>query len=161
MIVVSDTSPIINLAIIGELHILPAAFGKIIIPESVFREITIGGAGMPGAAEIGLADWIEVRKCSNVQLLQVLKSQVDPGEAEAIALAIELKPDLLLIDERIGRQLAKDLQVPILGLLGVLRVAKHKKLISSTKEIMDRLIHEAGFRISPGLYREILALEGE
>ena len=52
MIVVSDTSPIINLAIIGSLDLLPRIFGKIIIPGNVFKEITVQGADMPGADEI-------------------------------------------------------------------------------------------------------------
>jgi hypothetical protein len=52
-------------------------------------------------------------------------------------------------------------QVPVLGLLGVLRIAKSKKLITSVKEIMDELIHKAGFRISPALYQEILSKEKE
>jgi hypothetical protein len=110
MIVVSDTSPIINLAIIGKLDILPKVFGEIIIPTTVFQEITIDGAGMAGSGEILHADWIQVRKSSNSNLFLALKSQVDPGEAEAIALSVELKPYFLLIDERIGRQLAKDFQ---------------------------------------------------
>ena len=161
MIIVSDTSPIINLAIIGRLDILPALFGKVIIPQKVFEEITILGADMPGADEIRIATWVEVRKCSNTALIQALQLQVDPGEAEAIALVLELKGQLLLIDERIGRQLAKEFQLPIMGLLGVLKIAKEKGLISKIKPMLDQLIHVAGFRIAKELYHEILEMEGE
>jgi uncharacterized protein len=90
-------------------------FGRVIIPQKVFEEITIHGADMPGADEVRIATWVEVRKCTNTSLIQALQLQVDPGEAEAIALALEIPAELLLIDERIGRQLAKDFQLPIMG----------------------------------------------
>lgn len=161
MIIVSDTSPIINLAILGKLDILPALFGRVIIPQKVFEEITIQGADMPGADEVRAATWVEVKECTNTTLIQALQLQVDPGEAEAIALALEIHAELLLIDERMGRQLAKEFQLPIMGLLGVLKVAKEKGLISKIKPLLDQLIHIAGFRISKELYQEILETEGE
>jgi len=61
MIVVSDASPIINFAIIGCLDLLPRLFGKVILPQSVFDEVTILGAGMAGADEIRNAEWVEVK----------------------------------------------------------------------------------------------------
>ena len=78
-----------------------------------------------------------------------------------INLALELKADLLLIDERIGRQVAQHFQLPIMGLVGVLSLAKQKGFIENMQEILDRLIEEAKFRISPDLYREVLRNEGE
>jgi uncharacterized protein len=161
MIIVSDTSPIINLAMIGQLHILPALFGKVVIPEKVFEEITLKGADMPGADEIKKATWVEVKACSNQELIQALSLQVDPGEAEAIALAMELPAQLPLIDERIGRQVAKGFHLPIMGLLGVLRIAKEKNLIPQIKPLLDQMIQLARFRISNELYEEILRLSGE
>ena len=161
MIVVSDTSPIINLAIIGKLDLLPDLFGKIVIPQKVFDEITIQGAAMPGADEVRVATWVEVKKCTNTGLIQALQLQVDPGEAEAIGLALEMNAQMLLIDERIGRQLAKEFQLPIMGLLGVLKIAKQKGLILQIKPLLDQLIHIAGFRIAKELYNEILKTEGE
>lgn len=161
MIVVSDTSPIINLAMIGHLDILNQVFGQIIIPESVFYEITIQGSNMPGAQEVRDADWIEVRKCTDENFLKVLLSQVDIGEAQAIALAFEIKADVILIDERAGRQLAKDLNIPVLGLLGVFRVAKSNGLIQYVKPLIDRLVQEAGFRINQNLYISFLEEVGE
>ena len=161
MIIVSDTSPIINLAIIGRLDILPAIFGQVILPQKVFEEITIQGADMPGADEVRAASWVEVRNCTNTSLVLALQLQVDPGEAEAIALALETSAQLLLIDERMGRQLAKEFQLPIMGLLGVLKMAKERGLIPKIKPLLDQLIHVAGFRIGKELYREVLEMEGE
>jgi uncharacterized protein len=161
MIVVSDTSPIINLAVIGRLDILPALFGKIVVPLKVFEEITVQGADMPGADEVRKSSWVEVRKCSNTTFIQALQFQVDAGEAEAIALALELGAALILIDERLGRQLAKAYHLPIMGLLGVLKIAKEKGLILQIKPLLDQLINIAGFRISKELYMEVLETEGE
>jgi uncharacterized protein len=161
MIVVSDTSPIINLAVIGRLDILPALFGKIVVPLKVFEEITVQGADMPGADEVQKSSWVEVRKCSNTTFIQALQFQVDAGEAEDIALALELGAALILIAERLGRQLAKAYHLPIMGLLGVLKIAKEKGLILQIKPLLDQLINIAGFRISKELYMEVLETEGE
>lgn len=161
MIVVSDTSPIINLAMISRLDLLPALFGKVVIPQQVFEEITVQGHGMPGADDVRSADWVEVRTSLNISLVQALRLQVDSGEAEAIVLAMELKSDLLLIDERIGRQVAKSFELPIMGLLGVLKLAKERGLILTMKPILDQLIQQAGFRIAPELYQAVLEIEGE
>ena len=84
MLVVSDTSPLINLAIIGNLELLPRLFTKIVIPQTVFAEITIQGADMPGADEIREATWIEVTDGKNKALFMALRKIVDPGEAEAM-----------------------------------------------------------------------------
>lgn len=107
MIVVSDTSPIINLAMIGRLELLPALFGEVIIPYKVFEEITRRGDSMPGAEAVLAARWVETRSCTNITLVQALRTQLDSGEAEAIALALELESGLLLIDEKMGRQVAR------------------------------------------------------
>ena len=81
---------------------------------------------------------------------------LDPGEAEAIVLAIELKADALLIDEKKGRKIAQEYGIVITGLLGILIDSKAENLIQEVKPILDRLIFEIGFRISPKLYQDIL-----
>ena len=60
MVVISDTSPLINLAIIGHLTLVPSLFGKVIMPDSVYQEIVLTGSGLPGSEEIRLADWIDI-----------------------------------------------------------------------------------------------------
>ena len=96
-------------------------------------------------------------------LVQRLQTQrgLDPGEAHAIALAIELKADELLIDERLGRREALQQRVPIIGILGILVVAKQRGLIPIVKPIMNALIDRAGFRVSDHLYQRVLALSNE
>jgi len=88
-------------------------------------------------------------------------SELDPGEAEAIALAKELKADLLLMDERRGRRVASRLGLRFVGLLGILVEAKHKGLIKAVKPILDSLITKAGFWLGNRLYTRILETVGE
>jgi len=161
MIVVSNTSPIVNLAAIGQLDLLRLLYGKVAIPQAVYNEIVVTGTGQPGATEVETFDWIEIKQATNQAAVASLKLELDEGEAEAIALALELKADLLLLDERKGRMTASRLGLKFIGLLGVLMEAKHKGLILAIRPIMDDLIGKAGFWISQKLYDHVLQAAGE
>ena len=104
-------------------------------------------------------DW-RVRPPSNVALVQSLSGQVDSGEAEAIALALELGGLTVILDDRKARRLAQRMGLPIIGTIGILLKAKATGLISEVKEEMDSLA-SANFRIAPALYAEALRLAGE
>lgn len=161
MVIVSDTSPIVNLASIGRLDLLPTIFGKVYIPFAVFEEITITGSGQPGAEEIQTASWIEIRNCSDQNLLHQLLLELDPGESESIALAIELNTPNLIIDEKDGRDVALRYNLKPIGILGILLEAKKMGLISSVRQCMDDLKTIAGFYIAESLYYKILTSSGE
>lgn len=161
MLIISDTSPIINLTVIGHLDLLPKLFGEIIIPQMVYAEIVIDGAGEPGSDEIQNAPWIKVVKNSNRTLVEFLETDLDEGESEAIALAIELNADYLLIDEKLGRQMALNHNIKPLGILGVLLRAKQAKMIDSVTPLMDRLRTEAVFFIHQSLYDFVKQQAGE
>jgi predicted nucleic acid-binding protein len=155
MVVVSDTSPISNLAIVGQLELLRTVFSRIIIPQAVFDELQRS----PVTIEFG--NWIEVAEATNIRLVATLRSELDLGESQAIALAIERRADWLLIDEKKGRQVAIELSLPIIGLLGVLLRAKHEGFIDTLKPIMDDLREKANFRIARNVYEHVLELAGE
>jgi len=161
VIIVSNTSPIINLAAIGKLDLLEKHFGKIIIPRAVYDEITIKGRGEPGDREVRTANWIEVRELKDIPILTILRRELDEGEAASIALALELKADLLLIDETDARITASKLGLRYIGLLGVLVRAKRKGCIKKVKPVMDSLKEQAGFWINEELYQYILDTVGE
>jgi uncharacterized protein len=105
--------------------------------------------------------WLEIQAPSNLELLHQLSQSLDPGEAEAITLAIELSADRLPIDERLGRNIATNYGLKLRGLLGVLINAKQQRLIPALKPILDRLMVQAGFRVSQALYNWALQEVGE
>jgi predicted nucleic acid-binding protein len=161
MKIVSNASPLINLARIGKLGLLQKLYGELIIPAAVWQEIVVEGAGQPGADEVKTADWINQQDVTNKQLTQALKQELDAGEAEAIALALEIGADLLLMDEDLGREVARHLGLRYTGLIGVLIEAKRKGFVVSIKPCLDQLRDIAGFRLSEELYARVLQDQGE
>src|SRR5919109_178777 len=161
MIVVSNASPIMNLACVGHLELLQQLYGSVIIPGAVYREITVSGAGEAGAAEVQALEWIQVREVADRALATSLQIELDEGEAEAVALAVELKADLLLVDERRGRAVAARLGLTVMGLLGVLVEAKHQGYLPAIKPVLDALLVQAGFWVSQQLYSYVLQVAGE
>jgi uncharacterized protein len=145
VIVVSDTSPITNLAAIGQLDLLRQLYPTIIIPVAVYNEMASVGRFVPGAVEVQTLSWIQTYTVDSVQSvidLQTNQSNIDLGEAEAIILALELKADLLLMDERRGRTLAINNGLNVTGLLGVLLQAKRSGFITLVKPLLDQLIEQ-------------------
>ena len=161
MIVVSNTSPLITLARAGRLDLLHTVHGDIIIPDAVFNEITVAGAGEPGAYEVATGAWIKRRPALNTPLVNALGLELDAGESEAIALAVECQADLILLDERMGRQAAKRLGLTVTGTLGVLIAAKDRGLLESVRPLLDALRVNAGFWIGDDLYNAVLAAVNE
>lgn len=161
MTVVSNASPLINLARIGQMDLLRDVYGEVRIPEAVRREVVEEGAGQPGAQEVQAAEWIKTQTITNEPLVQALRQELDAGEAEAIVLALETSADVLLMDERLGREAARHLGVAVTGLIGLFVEAKRRGLISAVKPSLDALRDQAGFRIRQGLYEEVLRDAGE
>jgi len=161
VIVVSDTSALSNLAIVDHLWLLEAIYQTVIIPDVVVSELA--AASNPTISAILQLGWIQTQSLTNSQLADQLQQErgLDAGEANAIALALELQADDLLIDERLGRQESVRLGLSIIGILGILLVAKQRSLIPQVQPVMDALINQAGFRVSPQLYQRVLALSQE
>jgi predicted nucleic acid-binding protein len=161
VIVVSNTSPIINLAAIGKLDLLKKCFGKIYIPPAVYNEITVKGRGEPGDKEVRTVDWIEVVEVKDISLSLLLRKDLDDGEAESIALSIQLESDLLLLDEIDARSIASKLRIRFIGLLGVLMRAKESGYIQKVMPLMNNLKEKAGFWIDEELYQYVLNIVRE
>lgn len=156
MNVVSNASPLINLSRIGKIDLLHRLFENLVIPGAVWNEIVVEGQGLPGAEIVKSSSWISKNEVSNVALVRTLRQEVDAGEAEAIVLALEMKADLLLMDERLGRETAEHLGIRCLGLIGVLTEAKNRKLIEQVKPLVLALRDLAGFRISQALFDRVM-----
>lgn len=153
MIVVSDTSPITALLTIQQIDLLARLYGEVKIPPAVAEELLAYHAELP--------EFIQTTPVAFSPLLDQLKRQLDRGEAEAIVLAKELHADLLLIDESLGRDAARHEHLPVIGLMGVLLIAKKKGLIASLRDLMERLETEAGFYLSRPVKEKVLAAAGE
>ena len=156
MIVVSDTSPILNLARIGRLELLHLLYRQVLIPSAVYEELTFYKHDLPTMIDLASAPWLIVAPAQDRNRVQELREDLDPGEAEAIVLAIERRVDLLLVDERRGRRAATAAGLTVTGLLGVVARAKRAGLIVLAKPVLDDLIQIARFWIGPDLYREVL-----
>jgi len=153
MIVVSDTSPLTALLSVGEEKILPGLFGGVVVPKAVRDELVRSHTSLP--------DWLQVRAVEDPVAARRLSSLVDEGEAEAIELAKELRADLLLIDERRGRRVAAAEGVAVIGLLGVVVLAKRRGLIASARNLAGDLRDRAGFYLSTELIDRAVASVGE
>lgn len=126
MPVVSNTSPIMNLAIIGELSLLRDQFGEVLIPEAVLEELRVE-ENLPGSQSVLDAltlGWIRIEAVKHYPLVRAMQRDLDKGEAEAITLATEVDADWLLMDERDGRKAARSMELKVLGILGVLLKAR-------------------------------------
>lgn len=110
MIVVSNSSPLITLAKVGRLDLLPALYGSIAVPREVYQEVVVAGAGLPGSTQVAEAGWLEVRPLADPATLTAERAACGLGEGElaAILLSSQLHAGLTLIDDFEARQLAPE-----------------------------------------------------
>jgi predicted nucleic acid-binding protein len=159
--VVSNSSPLIALSIANSLDLLHALYGTIYIPEAVFHEVVIRGAGRPGATAVANTPWIVQQAGANQQTVaSLLSAGLDLGESEAIVLASELSAGLLILDESHARAVARQRGLPVTGTLGVLIAAKNAGMIAAIKPLLGQL-SAAGFYIGPQIIAHALQLAGE
>ncbi len=161
MKVVSNTSPLTNLAAIGQFDLLRQLYGQLWLAPQVWEELNAGGIAWPGSAEVATAEWIHICEIRSQTLVAALRTDLDAGEAASIALAVEIEADLILLDEREGRRIAQRLEIPVIGVLGVLLGAKKETLISTLHPMLDTLRHTAGFYVSEAVYHHVLHLAEE
>jgi predicted nucleic acid-binding protein len=149
--VVSNASPLIALAQVNLLARLEPLFVECLIPPAVAREI---------APSVVSPAWIHVRDLTGPIDLRVRRAGLDPGETEAISLALELREYVLVLDDRPARRLATTLDLPHVGTLALLVAAKRNALVPAVRPIIDALL-DVKFRASPRLIAQILAEAGE
>jgi predicted nucleic acid-binding protein len=161
MIVVADTSVILNLCRIQHEHLLQVLFKRVLIPTQVADEFARLAKVQKRFSGLILPNWIEILTAPPSFPAEVIQAQLDIGESAAIALCLKQKADALLIDESSGREVAAKLGVRTVGIAGILVDARNEKLISSAKVLLDRLESEANFWMSADLRLRILKLAGE
>ena len=148
-VIISDTSCLILLDKIGELELLHKVFDTIIITQTIADEWN-----QP------IPNWIRIENPTSHTQQLILETTLDKGEATAIALAIEKKNCLLIIDEMKGRRLARQLSIDITGTLGVLAEAKRMGLVSAVTPLLNN-IQQTDFRLNEKLITEFLKQMGE
>jgi len=156
--VISNTTPIITLLSISKLEILKDIYGEIIIPEAVYFEIE-SGKNKSFYSDISKFDWINILAIKDTEPLKYL-NDLDKGEADVIVLANELKADLVIIDERVGREYAKHFNLNLTGTVGILLKAKELGIIGELKPLLC-LMTKNGIWLHKKLIDKILATANE
>ena len=150
-LIIADSSPLIALALLNLLSELRKLANEILIPATVGEECT-QNLSLPAARQI--------KQAINTQLLTVtpdmdlqrspelmtISALIDPGEAQAIALA-QAQRGLLLIDDKAGRRCARHMGIPITGSLGVMLKLKQSGRVTALKPLLERL-NQHGYRYS-------------
>lgn len=136
--IVADSGPLISLALIEHLDLLPQLYQQVFVPPAVWHEVIVKGRGMPGADAISQLTWLEIRK-PEPQVLRPLAILVDPGEAEVIALAQSIERSVVLLDDAQARRVAERFNIPRIGSLGILRQAKKRGLITAIRPHIEFL----------------------
>ena len=147
--VISDASCFIILDNIGELELIQYTFQKVTTTPEIVAEF---GRELPS--------WVEVRSASDFHYKQILTTQVDSGEASAIALAIETPGCLVILDDYKARKVAENLGLEITGTIGMIIKAKLTGVIPSVKPILEK-IKNTNFRISEELINKAYNEAGE
>jgi predicted nucleic acid-binding protein len=152
--VVSDTTTLIVLAAQQRLDLLAGCFDRVLLPEAVYREWLAGDPSI--ARTLPQLPWLDVAPVDEVPLLAELRSLLDPGEAEALALARQ-RHLVLIVDEKKGRRVARMMGIPVLGLVGVLLLAVQRDILDpeSAKQILVNA-KERGFHLSDGLFEAFI-----
>jgi len=153
MIVVSDTSPITSLLAIERIDLLKKLYDEVTIPPAVKDELEVCHSNLPA--------FLRVMAPKNNERVRVLTSRLDPGEAEAIVVASELHADCLLMDETLGRSVAREEDIPVIGLVGILLLAKERGMITNVGDILDALKNQAGFYLADNIRIFALKNAGE
>lgn len=160
MIVIANSTPLIALSKVGKFDLLKDIFGEIIIPQGVYDEVVVQGAGRPGAGKVRKAAWIRTKQVRNQAMIDFLLSELDRGEAEVLVLAEELKANWLIIDEEKARIAARLIGFRHISTVGVLVLAKKRGLVKKIRPILDQL-RRKNFRLSDRVYKRTLKEAGE
>ncbi len=163
MPVVSNTSPVSNLAIVGHLHLLHQRYGKVLIPRKVKEELD--ALSHPRAREAVeqalLKGWLTICGLKDPAVTLAYEARVDAGEAAAIALAEEVRADKVLMDDRLGHLLARERGLRLRGVLGELLHARLQGWIPSFSDIVEQLRKEARFFVREDLKTLLIREAGE
>ncbi len=148
MIVVSDTSPLNYLVILGYIEVLPQLFGTVVIPTEVHRELTAPDTPPEVLEWLDTEpDWLEIQSSTTL----LIDPRIHPGECSALGLAMELQPDYVLIDDLLAREVAETQGLRVTGTVGILERAHQQNLLDLTTAL--NALQSTNFRISDALIK--------
>jgi uncharacterized protein len=156
--VICNTSPLLYLHQLGQLHLLPALYERIVVPETVCNELREGARLGHSTPDAGSLPWVEIQRVETTLLRLVI--DLDAREREVLALGSEHPHSLLLLDDDAARRYATMIGLTFTGTLGVLIRAKERALLPEVRPIFDNL-QKLGFRAAPHVRATVLRLVGE
>ncbi len=157
--VICNTSPLQYLHQLGLLHLLPKLAGRLTVPTAVVAELEAGrkhGVNLPDLTGL---DWLNICHPASEPVLPLVVD-LGPGETEVLALALEHRGAIVILDDHLARQVALTLRIPLTGTLGVLLSAKRAGLIPTVTPCLDQL-QDLRFRLAPATRNAVLKLAGE
>lgn len=161
MIVVTDTSVVLNLCVLQQERLLSDLFGRVLAPPSVMREFQRLASVDPRFVSLTFLAFVQVSTATQIAPALLLNQRLHQGERDALSLAAELGADAVLMDERAGRAVASGLGLQSIGILGILVQAKTLGLVPAIKPLINRLHSHARFWIAPALMQQVLRSVGE
>lgn len=160
--IIANTTPLINFAMIGQLELLHSLFGQLTIPRAVIQELEDHQDRYPDVLTmVQQSGFFDVLDVQHTALHDVLLLDLDSGESEAIALAVEHHAELIILDEIAGRYVAEAQQLLFIGSIGCLIEAKRVGLIQSIRPAIDEMRQSANFWVRDALYERILRDQDE
>ncbi|MCH8296357.1 DUF3368 domain-containing protein [Candidatus Poribacteria bacterium] len=160
MIVVGDSSALITLSVIGQLHLLENLYGGVFIPHAVYDEVVVQGAGRAGVSEVRDADFIWVEELGSSDQVALYTDEVSPQDAAVIVLAKEKGADFIITRDRGLQRTARREGISIMNVRVLLLAAKREGLITAVKPLLDEM-RNRGILMREGIYQETLRQAGE
>lgn len=160
MIVVADTSVVLNLCCVKQADLLQRLFREVVIPPEVAHEFARLVAAVPRFKHLTLPEWIRTQPCRDIPP-HIKVEDLDSGEEAALSLALQIHADAVLLDERRAYEVAQRLGLTPIGILSILIQAKSAGVLNDVKTVLDALRRDANFWISEDLRKEVLQIARE
>jgi predicted nucleic acid-binding protein len=161
VLVVADTSVLLNLCCVGHDHLLPALFREVHIPTAVHAEFIRLASRSSRFRGLAVPTWVTVSSVVAVPDTVSACLGLDAGETEALALALQIRADAVLLDEAAARNAAVQLHLAFIGIAGILLRAKAQCLIPAVRPVLERLRTDANFWLTVAFEANVLRLAGE
>ena len=157
--VIVNTSPLLYLHQVGQLPLLQQLYGKVTVPTAVPQELEAGNLLGVDVPQINSIEWIEVRPVASIALIPAV-IDLGQGEAEVLALGLEIPDNLLIFDDKLARRIADIYKLKYTGTLGILVKAKQRGYLGSVAPIIA-MLQSQGMWLSDKIINDILRLCGE